>query len=129
METWLVTGGAGFIGSAFLRLLRARRPQLRLVNLDLLSYAADLRRLKDLQEGAGYRFVQGDVCDRRLLDALFAQEDIVHSYPHCWRCKGPIIFRATPQWFCSVESFKEQAVAACDDVRWVPGWGLSLIHI
>ena len=73
METWLVTGGAGFIGSAFLRLLRARRPQLRLVNLDLLSYAADLRRLKDLQEGAGYRFVQGDVCDRRLLDALFAQ--------------------------------------------------------
>lgn len=81
METWLVTGGAGFIGSAFLRLLRAQRPQLRLVNLDLLSYAADLRRLKDLQEGAGYRFVQGDVCDRRLLDALFAQEDfrcVVH---------------------------------------------------
>ena len=56
---------------------------------------------------------------------LFASEDIVHSYPHCWRCKGPIIFRATPQWFCSVESFKEQAVAACDDVRWVPGWGID----
>ena len=57
--------------------------------------------------------------------ALFAQEDIVHSYPHCWRCKHPIIFRATPQWFCSVDSFKEEAVAACDDVRWVPGWGID----
>ena len=54
---------------------------------------------------------------------LFASEDIVHSYPHCWRCKGPIIFRATPQWFCSVESFKDEACAACDDVRWVPAWG------
>ena len=56
---------------------------------------------------------------------LFASEDIVHSYPHCWRCKGPIIFRATPQWFCSVESFKDEACAACDDVRWVPGWGID----
>ena len=54
---------------------------------------------------------------------LFASEDIVHSYPHCWRCKNPIIFRATPQWFCSVDAFKDQAVAACDNVRWVPAWG------
>ena len=57
--------------------------------------------------------------------ALFASEQIVHSYPHCWRCKKPIIFRATPQWFCSVESFKDEACAACDDVRWVPGWGID----
>ena len=61
--------------------------------------------------------------DMRASGALFAQEDIVHSYPHCWRCKHPIIFRATPQWFCSVDSFKEEAAAACDSVRWVPGWG------
>ena len=54
---------------------------------------------------------------------LFASEDIVHSYPHCWRCKGPIIFRATPQWFCSVESFKDEACDACEEVRWVPAWG------
>ncbi len=54
---------------------------------------------------------------------LFAQEEVVHSYPHCWRCKHPIIFRATPQWFCSVDSFKDDAVAACDDVRWLPAWG------
>ena len=59
--------------------------------------------------------------------ALFAQEEIVHSYPHCWRCKNPIIFRATPQWFCSVDAFKEEACAACEDVRWVPGWGLDRI--
>ena len=54
---------------------------------------------------------------------LFAQEEVIHSYPHCWRCKHPIIFRATPQWFCSVDSFKDEAVAACDDVRWLPTWG------
>ena len=54
---------------------------------------------------------------------LFASEEIVHSYPHCWRCKNPIIFRATPQWFCSVDSFKDEAIAACEDVRWVPSWG------
>ena len=45
--------------------------------------------------------------------------------PHCWRCKKPIIFRATPQWFCSVETFKDEACAACDEVRWVPAWGLD----
>ena len=63
------------------------------------------------------------LADMKENGALFASEDIVHSYPHCWRCKHPIIFRATPQWFCSVDSFKEEAAAACDSVRWVPGWG------
>ncbi len=63
--------------------------------------------------------------DMKESGALFASEDIVHSYPHCWRCKGPIIFRATPQWFCSVDAFKDEACAACDDVRWVPGWGID----
>ena len=54
---------------------------------------------------------------------LFASEDIVHSYPHCWRCKSPIIFRATPQWFCSVESFKDKAIEAIENVQWFPAWG------
>ena len=54
---------------------------------------------------------------------LFASEDIIHSYPHCWRCKSPIIFRATPQWFCSVDSFKDEAIQACENVRWLPAWG------
>ena len=55
--------------------------------------------------------------------ALFASEVIEHEYPHCWRCKHPIIFRATPQWFCSVDAYKEAAGKACEDVEWIPAWG------
>ena len=65
------------------------------------------------------------LADMKESGALFASEEIMHSYPHCWRCKHPIIFRATPQWFCSVESFKDAACAACEDVRWLPSWGLD----
>ena len=54
---------------------------------------------------------------------LLAKQEMTHSYPHCWRCKNPIIFRATDQWFCSVDSFKDQAVAAADKVQWIPEWG------
>ena len=67
------------------------------------------------------------LADMKESGMLFAQEEIVHSYPHCWRCKNPIIFRATPQWFCSVDAFKDAACEACEDVRWVPGWGLDRI--
>ena len=63
--------------------------------------------------------------DMKAAGSLFASEEIVHSYPHCWRCKKPIIFRATPQWFCSVDGFKEEACRACDDVRWLPAWGID----
>ena len=59
------------------------------------------------------------LADMKESGALFASEDIIHSYPHCWRCKQPIIFRATPQWFCSVDSFKEEAVAACENVAMI----------
>ena len=65
------------------------------------------------------------LADMKESGALFASEEIVHSYPHCWRCKKPIIFRATPQWFCSVEGFKDEACKACDDVRWLPAWGID----
>ena len=54
---------------------------------------------------------------------LLAKEKITHSYPHCWRCKHPIIYRATEQWFCSVDAIKDAAVAACDDIQWKPDWG------
>ena len=60
--------------------------------------------------------------------SLFASEEITHSYPHCWRCKSPIIFRATPQWFCSVDAFKDAAVKATEDVRWLPAWGKDRIE-
>jgi len=55
--------------------------------------------------------------------SLLAMKKIVHQYPHCWRCKKPVLFRATDQWFCSVESFKEEAVKAIQDVKWIPSWG------
>ena len=61
--------------------------------------------------------------DMKQSGMLFASEEITHSYPHCWRCKTPIIFRATPQWFCSVDSFKDEAAAACKGLRWLPAWG------
>ena len=67
------------------------------------------------------------LADMKESGSLFASEEIIHSYPHCWRCKNPIIFRATPQWFCSVDAFKDAACEACEDVRWVPGWGLDRI--
>ncbi|MBP1574248.1 MAG: isoleucine--tRNA ligase [Oscillospiraceae bacterium] len=57
------------------------------------------------------------------LNALFAVEKIIHQYPHCWRCKSPIIFRATEQWFCSVDGFKEDACKAIEGVQWIPEWG------
>lgn len=56
-------------------------------------------------------------------NAILSSKDIVHSYPHCWRCKKPIIFRATQQWFASVDAIKEDAVKACDDIYWKPAWG------
>ena len=55
--------------------------------------------------------------------AMLAEERIVHQYPHCWRCKSPIIFRATEQWFCSVNDFKDDAVKAIESVKWIPEWG------
>ena len=61
--------------------------------------------------------------DMKESGALLASENISHSYPHCWRCKNPIIFRATPQWFCSVDAFRAEAVKACESVKWMPEWG------
>lgn len=63
------------------------------------------------------------LADLKESGALLASEEFTHSYPHCWRCKKPIIFRATPQWFCSVEAFKDEAVKACENVEWLPAWG------
>lgn len=54
---------------------------------------------------------------------LFALKKIVHQYPHCWRCKEPILFRATEQWFCSIDGFKEEAMKAIEGVEWIPDWG------
>jgi dTDP-glucose 4,6-dehydratase len=70
----LITGGAGFIGSAFIRLLLAGDEPLRLINLDKLAYAGNLENLKSVAEDARYCFVQGDICNAALVNALLAEE-------------------------------------------------------
>ena len=59
--------------------------------------------------------------------ALLAQQDIQHSYPHCWRCKKPVIYRATPQWFVKVDKFRDQALEAIHGVKWIPASGENRI--
>ena len=54
---------------------------------------------------------------------LMGVQHITHQYPHCWRCHHPIIFRATEQWFCSIDAFKEDVYKAIDSVKWQPAWG------
>ncbi|MBR6524215.1 MAG: isoleucine--tRNA ligase [Clostridia bacterium] len=54
---------------------------------------------------------------------LLACEEITHSYPHCWRCKKPIIYRATEQWFASVDGFRAETLDAIKTVKWIPAWG------
>ncbi len=63
------------------------------------------------------------VADLEAEGFLLAKENITHSYPHCWRCKNPIIYRATEQWFCSVDAIKDAAVNSCDGISWHPAWG------
>ena len=63
------------------------------------------------------------------LNRLFGKENISHQYAHCWRCKNPIIYRATEQWFASVDGFREEALnAIANDVQWIPSWGEARIH-
>lgn len=80
----------------------------------------------DAGKYAGLRFDKANgaiFADLKESGALLASETITHQYPHCWRCKNPIIYRATEQWFANVSVLKEAAVKACDDIRWVPKWG------
>lgn len=58
---------------------------------------------------------------------LLAIEKIEHQYPHCWRCKNPVIFRATEQWFCSIDKFKDAALKEIKKVNWIPSWGENRI--
>jgi len=61
---------------------------------------------------------------------LLYADTITHSYPHCWRCKKPVIFRATPQWFISMDGtgLREKALAAIEGVKWIPSWGKDRIY-
>ncbi|HEY5822852.1 MAG TPA: GDP-mannose 4,6-dehydratase, partial [Cyclobacteriaceae bacterium] len=69
MKTVLVTGGAGFIGSNFIPYFLESNPLYRVVNLDALTYAGNLNNLKEVEKNERYSFVQGDICDRVLVDS------------------------------------------------------------
>ncbi len=75
-KTVLVTGGCGFIGANFVRLLLETRQDWRVVNLDKLTYAGNLHNLANVAEHPNYRFVRGDICDQTLLESLFQEEQI-----------------------------------------------------
>ena len=59
--------------------------------------------------------------------ALLAKSDIMHSYPHCWRCKRPVIYRATPQWFVKVDKFRQETLEEIKNVKWIPASGETRI--
>jgi len=72
-----------------------------------------------------------EICSKLKNDGLLVHEEVFsHSYPHCWRCKKPVIFRATEQWFVSVEheNLRQRMLAAIAKVNWVPAWGRSRIE-
>ena len=88
---------------------------------------------KDVKDFAGqFVFDANGAVNAKLAEAsaLLGQIDIQHSYPHCWRCKQPIIFRSTEQWFISMEKndLRKNALAAIDAVSWIPAWGRDRIY-
>lgn len=84
-----------------------------------------------MMKEAGERFAGlfVDDCNDEVIKALAEQnallkvQTIKHSYPHDWRTKKPVIFRATPQWFASIEDLKEEILEAIQEVKWYPSWG------
>jgi isoleucyl-tRNA synthetase len=103
--------------------------------LDIYSPVDDHGRFTDEVEFfAGQKVFEANdnvVAKLKEVGALLASEEITHSYPHCWRCKEPVIFRATAQWFISMEENDLRAnslKAIRDAVQWVPKWGRERIY-
>ncbi len=80
MKKLLVTGGAGFIGSNFIRALLKKHPDIEITNLDKLTYAGNLDNLRDVEKDSRYRFVQGDICDEKVVEPLVCDADIVLNF-------------------------------------------------
>ena len=103
-------------------------------HLDIYSPLDDGGRfLPEIEYFAGqFVFEANDTVKERLrqVSALKGEETIEHSYPHCWRCKNPVIFRATEQWFISMEAndLRKKALAEIDRVTWMPAWGRDRIR-
>ena len=95
--------------------------------LDSKGVWTDIVGDKDL-EGVPYYKGNKIVIDKlQACGALLAAADINHSYPHCWRCKNPVIYRATPQWFVKVDKFRDEALEAIKGVKWIPASGEARI--
>ena len=82
MKTLLVTGGCGFIGSNFVRYILSNEKKCRVVNLDKLTYAGNPENLNDVADDKRYIFVKGDICDEKVVDAIFSdyKPDIVFNF-------------------------------------------------
>jgi dTDP-glucose 4,6-dehydratase len=80
MRRFLITGGAGFIGSNFIRYILNKHDDVSIVNLDKLTYAGNLDNLKDIESDSRYRFVRGDICDEGTVDSLMKETDIVVNF-------------------------------------------------
>ena len=76
----LITGGAGFIGSNFVRYVLKKQPDYQVVNLDLLTYAGNLENLRDIEKNLNYRFVKGDIADKKLVNNLVKDIDIIVNF-------------------------------------------------
>jgi isoleucyl-tRNA synthetase len=106
----------------------------RRYNLDTYSPVDDNGRfLPEVTEFAGLKVWEANPRIIELLEqkgALLGGQEISHSYPHCWRCKKPVIFRATEQWFISMQAndLRVKALAAINQVHWIPRWGRERIY-
>jgi len=76
----LVTGGAGFIGSNFIRYIIKKYPRYKVINLDKLTYAGNLDNLKDIENNSNYTFIKGDICDRRIINELAGDVDAILNF-------------------------------------------------
>ena len=99
MTTLLVTGGAGFIGSCFVRHILNKYPDYKVINLDALTYAGNIENLDDVKDNTNYRFVHGNICDKKLVRELIVESDCVLNFAaesHVDRSiTGPEIFVET----------------------------------
>ena len=80
MTSILVTGGAGFIGSCFVRHMLKKHPDYKIINLDALTYAGNIENLDDIKNNPNYKFVHGDICDRNLVRELTSQVDCIVNF-------------------------------------------------
>lgn len=80
MTTVLVTGGAGFIGSCFVRHILKKHPDYKVINIDALTYCGNLENLKDVENNPNYKFVHGNICDRNLVRDLISESDLVVNF-------------------------------------------------